>query len=161
MALRNALRAEAPESFSRLIPHFTSCDRAMLAALACEPISQNSPRPFQAMGPPNQETCATSHTMDGRAQQAQLDSTQRRRINVDACFNAPKGAETLLKLEIVTAEINSLDVLRSVPHLWRQAGREMRAEYRATAHRTSSRSASGGFREVTLCEGNLPSIQAC
>ena len=49
--------------------------------------------------------------MGGRAQQVQLDSTQRRRINADACFNAPEGAETLPDLDVAPAKINGLDVL--------------------------------------------------
>ena len=49
--------------------------------------------------------------MGDRVQQVQLDSTQRRRINVDTCFNAPQGAETLLHLHIAPAKINGLDVL--------------------------------------------------
>ena len=42
----------SPRIFSRLIARFTSCDRAMLVALAREMVPQNSPCPFQAMGPP-------------------------------------------------------------------------------------------------------------
>lgn len=49
--------------------------------------------------------------MDGRGQQVQLDSTQRRRINTNACFNASQGTETLLDLDIAPAKINGLDVL--------------------------------------------------
>ena len=52
-----------------------------------------------------------SCAMGGRAQQVQLDSTQRRRINVDACFNASQVAETPPDLDVAPAKINGLDVL--------------------------------------------------
>jgi hypothetical protein len=83
----------------------------MFAALARKLVPQSSSRPFQAMGAPKQEDCATSRAMSHRAQQVQLDSTQRRRMNLNAWFNAPQVAETLLELVASTAEINGLDVL--------------------------------------------------
>ena len=48
---------------------------------------------------------------DGRDKQVQLDSTRRRRINVDACFNAPQVAETPPDLGVAPAKINGFDVL--------------------------------------------------